>query len=66
MSLLSIILAIVVVGVLLYCINQFVPMEGNTKKILNIVVIIALVVWLLQAFGVFSALGGVNFNTGKR
>lgn len=60
MSLLSLILALVVVGIVLYAINKFVPMEGNTKKLLNIVVILVLVVWLLQAFGLLDFLGTVQ------
>ena len=51
---LQLILAIVAVGVLLYCINRWVPMEGNIKTILNWVVIIALIILLLNVFGVFA------------
>lgn len=60
MSLLSLIIALVVVGVVLYAINTFIPMEGRIKSILNIVVIAVLVIWLLQSFGLFDALGRVN------
>ena len=60
MSLLTIILAIVLVGLLLYVVNSLIPMEPTIKRILNIVVILALVVWLLKAFGLFSALAGVH------
>ena len=60
MSLLSIIIAIVVVGILLWAINSFIPMEGKVKQILNIVVILFLVVWLLQAFGLFDYIGSVH------
>jgi len=55
MPLLTVILSIVVVGVLLWVINRFIPMEGTVKKILNAVVIIALIIWLLNVFGVFSS-----------
>lgn len=54
MSLLSVIIAIVVVGLILWAINKWVPMQPNVKQILNIVVIIILVVWLLQGFGFFA------------
>lgn len=57
MSLLSVILIIVIVGVLLYCLNVFVPMEQRVKMILNIVVILALVIWLLRISG---ALGSIE------
>lgn len=60
MSLLNLIIAIMAVGVLLACINRFVPMEGRIKSVLNIVVILVLVVWCLEAFGVFDALRGVT------
>ena len=60
MSLLALIIALVVVGVLLYCINRFVPMDGKIKTILNVVVIIALVVFVLQAFGAIDAIRGVR------
>jgi len=60
---LSIIIAIVVVGVVLYCINTFVPMEQKVKTILNVVVILALVIWLLQVFGVLGMLDRVPVGT---
>ena len=47
MSLLTLLVALVAVGVVLYCINRFVPMDAKIKTILNVVVIIVLVVWLL-------------------
>lgn len=60
MSLLSIILTLIVVGVLLWLINSYVPMDGKIKSILNAVVVIAVVVWLLQAFGVLGSLNGIH------
>jgi hypothetical protein len=60
MSLLTIILVIVVVGVLLWAINSFIPMDSKVKSILNIVVVIALILWLLQAFGVLGSLSSVR------
>jgi hypothetical protein len=50
MDLISLIILIVVVGVLLWAINSFIPMEPRIKQILNIVVIIALVIFLLSLF----------------
>ena len=61
MSLLSLIVAIVVVGILLYVINAYVPMEARVKQILNLVVILILVVWLLRASGLLAALGRITF-----
>jgi hypothetical protein len=60
MDLLTIIIVIVIVGILLYLINQFIPMDAKIKKILNIVVVIALIIWLLNAFGLFAHLGSVR------
>jgi predicted membrane protein len=60
MSLLSIIIAIVVVGVLLWAINSFLPMDQKIKTILNVVVVGALVIWLLKAFGVIAYLERVQ------
>lgn len=60
MPILTIILVIVIVGVGLYLINQFVPMDAKIKNILNIVVVIAVVLWLLKAFGVFASLNNVT------
>lgn len=60
MSLLTIILVIVVVGVLLWAINSFIPMDSKIKSILNIVVVIVLILWLLQAFGILGSLSGVR------
>jgi hypothetical protein len=60
MSLLSIILVIVVVGVLLWAINSYIPMDSKIKNILNVVVVIALILWLLQAFGILGSLSSVR------
>jgi hypothetical protein len=60
MSLLTIILVIVVVGVLLWAVNSFIPMDSKIKSILNIVVVIALIFWLLQAFGILGSLSSVR------
>ncbi|MFL0672158.1 MAG: Thivi_2564 family membrane protein [Erythrobacter sp.] len=62
MSLINVIVILVVVGVLLWLINTYLPMDGKIKNILNIVVVIAVVIWLLQAFGVLGSLGGINVN----
>lgn len=60
MPILSLLLALVAVGVVLWAINKFIPMDSKIKMILNIVVIIFLVIWLLQVFGLFDALSGVR------
>lgn len=60
MSLFSLIITIVVVGILLWAINSFIPMEGRVKSILNVVVIIVLVLWLLQGFGIIGSVGNIH------
>lgn len=54
MSLINLIVALVIVGVILFLINNYLPMDGKIKNILNIVVTIVVILWLLQAFGVLS------------
>jgi len=55
MPLLNVIVVLIVVGVLLWLINRFIPMEGTIKSILNAVVVIAVVLWLLNIFGLFHS-----------
>ena len=61
MSLLTILVILIIVGVVLYLINTFIPMDGNVKKVMNIFVIIVLIVWLLRAVGAFVYLSAVRF-----
>ena len=63
MPLLTVLLALIVVGVLLWLVNTFIPMAGSIKSILNAVVVIVVVVWLLDAFGLLSSLR--NFRIGS-
>lgn len=60
MSLISLIVAIVLVGVILWAVNTLIPMDEKIKKILNVVVVIVLVLYLLQAFGVWGYISGVR------
>jgi hypothetical protein len=59
MSLINVVIALVVVGVILWLINNYIPMDGKIKNILNIVVVIAVILWLLRAFGLLTSLGGM-------
>ena len=63
MPLLNIVIVLIVVGVLLWLVNRFIPMDSKIKSILNIVVVIAVVVWLLQVFGLLSGIS--NIRVGK-
>jgi hypothetical protein len=58
----NIIIVLIVVGVLLWLVNTYIPMDSKIKSILNAVVVIAVVIWLLQAFGVLGSLGSVRVN----
>lgn len=60
MSLITLVIVLVVVGVVLWLINSYIPMQATIKKILNVVVIIAVVLWLLSAFGVIGSLNTVR------
>jgi hypothetical protein len=63
MPLLHLVVVLVVVGVLLWLVNTYIPMDGKIKSILNAVVVIGVVIWLLQAFGLLDTLQ--NFRIGK-
>ena len=56
---LSLIVTLVLIGVILCLVNTYIPMDGNIKKILNIVVLVAVVLWLLSIFGILGAIGPV-------
>ena len=63
MPLVTVVIALIVVGVILWLINNYLPMDGKIKSILNAVVVIAVILWLLQVFGVMGTL--TNFRIGK-
>jgi hypothetical protein len=60
MPILTILIVLIVAGVLLYLVNNFIPMDRKIKKILNIVVVIVVAVWLLNVFGIFAYLKDIN------
>jgi hypothetical protein len=60
MSLISLVLVLVAVGVVLWLVNRYIPMDAMMKRILNIVVIIAVVLWLLKVFGLLDQLGAIT------
>jgi hypothetical protein len=63
MPLIQILLALIVVGVLLWLVNRFIPMANSMKSILNAVVVIAVVLWLLNVFGLFHSLSRIHVGT---
>jgi len=60
MSLITLVITLIVVGVLLWLVNTYIPMDGKIKKILNIVVVVVVVLWLLNVFGVWGHLRDVR------
>ncbi len=60
MPLIHIVGILIVVGVLLWLVNSYIPMDGKIKSILNAVVVIAVVIWLLQVFGLIGPIGDLR------
>ena len=60
MPLLQLVIVLVVVGVILWVINNYIPMQTTIKKILNAVVVIGVILWLLNVFGVIGSLQGIR------
>ncbi len=57
MPIITILIVLVVVGLILWLINNYIPMDRKIKSILNIVVVICVIIWLLKAFGLLGNLG---------
>ena len=55
--LIHVIIVLIIVGILLWLVNNYIPMDGKIKSILNVVVVIVVILWLLQAFGLLSGVG---------
>jgi hypothetical protein len=60
MPLMTVVITLIVVGVLLWLVNTYIPMAGSIKSILNAVVVIAVVIWLLFAFGIIDNSGDIS------
>jgi hypothetical protein len=60
MPLIYVVGVLIVVGVLLWLVNTYIPMDGKIKSILNAVVVIAVVVYLLQVFGLLGTLESIK------
>jgi hypothetical protein len=60
MPLIQLVIVLIVVGVLLWLVNNYIPMDRKIKQILNIVVVIGVVLWLLSVFGLFSSLSSIH------
>ena len=60
MPILSILIVLIVVGVILWLVNTYIPMDRKIKSILNAVVVIVVIIWLLKAFGLLSSLQNIH------
>ncbi len=63
MPLINLVIALIIVGVALYLINRYIPMASSIKSILNVVVVVAVAVWVLQAVGLWGGIS--NFRVGR-
>jgi hypothetical protein len=60
MSLVTLVITLIVVGVLLWLVNTYIPMDGKIKKIINVVVVIVVILWLLRVFGVWGNIENIS------
>ena len=60
MPLFNVLIVLIVVGVVLWLVNNYIPMDGKIKSILNVIVVIFVVLWLLQAFGLIGSLKNIR------
>lgn len=63
MPLVEIVIVLIVVGVILWLINSYIPMQGTIKKILNVVVVILVILWLLNVFGLIGPISDIHVET---
>ena len=60
MPLIQLVIVLIVLGVLLWAINTYIPMDATIKKILNVVVVLVAVLFILSAFGILGSLSGIR------
>lgn len=60
MGIIQLIIILVIIGVILYLINRYAPMDAKIKTILNWVVVIVVIIWLLKVFGLFAGVGNIK------
>lgn len=53
-TLITVVITLIIVGLILWLINRYIPMAGSIKSILNVVVVIAVIIWLLRVFNIWS------------
>ena len=64
MSLISLVIVLIVIGVLLWLVETEIPMNPTIKKIVRIVVILVVCIWLLQVFGILPDLNAIKVGGG--
>jgi len=60
MPLITVVIYLILVGVLLWLVNNYIPMDGKIKQIVNILVVVVVVIWLLQVLGVMGPLNRIR------
>lgn len=60
MSIIQVMIILIVIGVILFLVNKYIPMDANIKKILNAVVIVCVILWVLSLFFNFGSLGTIH------
>ena len=60
MPLVTLVITLIVVGVLLWLVNTYIPMDAKIKKIINVVVVIVVIIWLLRVFGVLGSIENIR------
>jgi predicted membrane protein len=60
MPLINVVVTLVIIGVVLWLINTYIPMQSTIKTILNLVIVIAVIIWLLYGFGIIGSGGSVH------
>lgn len=56
MPILTILIVLIIVGVLLWLVNRYIPMDGKIKTIINIVIVVVIIIWLLKVSGIWAQL----------
>jgi predicted membrane protein len=62
MPLINLVFVLIVIGVALWLINRFIPMASSIKSILNVVVVVAVCIWVLQAVGLWTEISSFRFS----
>ena len=66
MPLVNIVITLIVVGVVLWAINTYIPMASSIKSILNVVVVVVVLIWVLQLFGLWGGISGIRLGASSR